>query len=217
MTQPEDVIPARSIAGASADAPLVVLASQSAARQRMLRDAGVAVVADKAGVDEDGVKGSLAADGASPDEVAEALAEMKAKRISPRYEKALVIGADQMLECEGTWFDKPDSRDAAKATLRRLSGRTHRLIVSAVVVKDGGRIWHRTDAAQLTMRPLSERFLDSYLDAVGSDALHSVGGYQLEGLGAQLFTRVAGDYFTVLGLPLLPLLGFLREHKVIPT
>jgi septum formation protein len=197
--------------------PALVLASRSPARRRMLLDAGVRLIADGPGVDEEGVKAAFRADGAEPAEVAEALAEMKAKRVSPRYEKALVLGADQMLACDGVWFDKPDSRDEARAHLRRLRGRTHRLLVSAVVVKDGARIWHQTDAAELTMRNLSDDFIEAYLDAVGDAALDSVGAYQLEGLGAQLFGRVQGDYFTVLGLPLLPLLAFLREHKVVPS
>ncbi len=209
--------PPPGIAEPPAHAPRVVLASQSPARRRMLEHAGVPVTTDAPGVDETEVKAAFAADGAEPDQVAEALAEMKARRIADRQPGALVVGADQMLACEGTWYDKPDSRDAAHTQLAALSGRTHRLLVTAVVIRDGTRLWHTTDAADLTMRPLSEHFIAAYLDAVGDAALESVGGYQLEGLGAQLFTRVRGDYFTVLGLPLLPLLDFLREHEVVPT
>jgi septum formation protein len=142
---------------------------------------------------------------------------MKAHRVAGRHGGALVLGADQMLECNGDWFDKPVDRAAAAETLRRLSGRTHRLIACAVIVKDGGRIWHQIDSADLTVRPLGEDFIAAYLDAIGDDAFKSVGAYQIEGPGAQLFTRVRGDYFTVLGLPLLPLLGFLREHGVVRT
>jgi septum formation protein len=199
------------------DAPRVVLASGSPTRRAMLARAGVPVDADPPGVDEAEVTASLAHEGAAPDEVAEALAEMKARRIAQRHAKALVIGADQMLACDGAWFAKPDDRASARAHLEALSGRTHRLIVCAVAVKDDARLWHQTDTVDLTMRPLSRPFIDAYLDAVGDAALDSVGAYQLEGLGAQLFSRVQGDYFTVLGLPLLPLLGFLREHKVVPT
>jgi septum formation protein len=209
--------PTPRIGPLSPEAPPVVLASQSVTRRRMLRDAGVPLLTHGPGVDEDEVKAALRAEGASAAEVAEGLAELKARRVSPRYGQTLVIGADQMLDCEGTWFDKPSNRDAARDTLKALSGRTHRLVVSAVVVKDSARLWHQTDAAELTMRPLSDDFIKHYLDAVGDAACHSVGAYQLEGLGAQLFSRVRGDYFTVLGLPLLPLLGFLREHKVVPT
>jgi len=199
------------------DAPRVVLASGSAARRDMLTGAGVPLDIDAPGVDETEVKAALGHEGALAAEVAEALAEMKARRIAQRHEKALVIGADQMLECDGTWFDKPVDRASARRTLEALSGRTHRLIVCAVTVKDDARLWHQIDSADLTMRPLGGAFIDAYLDAVGDGALDSVGAYQLESLGAQLFSRVQGDYFTVLGLPLLPLLGFLREHKVVPT
>jgi septum formation protein len=209
--------PAPRIGALSPEAPPVVLASQSATRRRMLRDAGVPLLTHSPGVDEDEVKAALRAEGAGAAEVAEGLAELKARRVSPRYGQTLVIGADQMLDCEGTWFDKPATREAARATLKALSGRTHKLVVSTVVVKESARLWHQTDAAELTMRPLSDDFIEHYLDAVGEAACQSVGAYQLEGLGAQLFSRVRGDYFTVLGLPLLPLLGFLREHKVVPT
>ncbi len=205
------------IAEPPAHAPAVVLASQSPARRRMLAHAGVPASTDAPGVDETEVKAAFAADRAEPDQVAEALAEMKARRVAGRHPGALVLGADQMLACAGTWYDKPESRDDAHAQLAALSGRTHRLVVTVVVIRDGTRLWHTTDAAELTMRPLSERFIANYLNAVGDAALGSVGGYQLEGFGAQLFTRVRGDYFTILGLPLLPLLDFLREHEVVPT
>ena len=199
------------------EAPAVVLASASVARRRLLADAGVAATHDAPGVDEDAVKESLRADGAPPADAAEALAEMKARRIAVRHPGALVIGADQILECAGTWFDKPPDRAAAAAHLRALSGRPHRLWVAAVVVRDDTRLWHQVDSAELSVRPLGAAFIDAYLDTVGDAAFTSVGAYQLEGLGAQLFTRVRGDYFTVLGLPLLPLLGFLREYRVVPS
>jgi len=203
---------------ADPEAPRLVLASQSPTRRKLLQDAGVPVaLADRPGVDEDEVKAAFRADGAGPADVAEALAEMKAQRVSARHGGALVVGADQMLECDGVWFDKPADRDGAAAHLRALSGKTHRLIACAVVVKDGTRIWHHLDSAELTVRPLGEDFIARYLDAVGDAALQSVGAYQLEGLGAQLFSRVRGDYFTVLGLPLLPLMDLLRNHGVLVT
>ena len=120
-----------------------------------------------------------------------------------------------MLECEGTWFDKPGDLNQAVEHLEALSGRTHRLVSSACVVRDGTCLWHHGDHARLTMRPLSDAFIDAYLTAVGERALDSVGAYQLEGFGAQLFSRVEGDYFTILGLPLLPLLEFMRLHRVL--
>ncbi len=205
------------IARAAPTAPALVLASKSAARRRMLRDAGVPAISDSAGIDEDEIKAAMRAEGASASEVAESLAELKARRISSRHPGALVLGADQMLALDDVWLDKPRSRDEAAQHLAMLSGRSHGLIVSAVIVQDGTRIWHHSDRAELKMRPLSETFIAAYLDAMGDGVLETVGGYRLEGLGAQLFTRVMGDYFTVLGLPLLPLLDFLRNHEVVMT
>lgn len=193
----------------------VILASASRARAAMLEQAGVACERRPANVDEDEVKQSLRAAGADVASVAQALAVLKAETTSRRCPGALVIGADQMLDCGGRWFDKPDGRDGARATLRALRGREHRLISAAVVVQDGQRVWQHTDDAVLAMRPLSDAFIERYLDALGDSAFGSVGAYQLEGLGAQLFSRVAGDFFTVLGLPLLPLLGFLRTRGVL--
>lgn len=195
-------------------APVLVLASGSRTRAAMLEQAGVSAILDKPLVDEDEVKAAGRAEGVPADAVAEALAELKAQRITRRHPGALVVGADQMLECEGRWFDKPTDRAAARAQLLDLRGKTHRLVSCAVVVRDGERMWHKVDSARLTMRNFSESFLDDYLDRVGDEVLHSVGAYQLEGLGAQLFQRVEGDFFTILGLPLLPLLGFLRVHGV---
>lgn len=195
-------------------APKLVLASGSRTRAAMLEQAGVTAILDKPLVDEDEVKAAGRAEGVSADIVAEALAELKAQRITRRHPGALVVGADQMLECEGRWFDKPADRAAARAQLLDLRGKTHRLVSCAVVVRNGERMWHQIDSARLTMRSFSEAFLDDYLTCVGDDVLHSVGAYQLEGLGAQLFHRVEGDFFTILGLPLLPLLGFLRVHGV---
>ncbi|CAO3355929.1 Maf family protein [Azospirillum palustre] len=195
-------------------APKLVLASGSRTRAAMLEQAGVPAILDKPLVDEDEVKAAGRAENVPADAVAEALAELKAQRITRRHPGALVVGADQMLECEGRWFDKPADRAAARAQLLDLRGKTHRLVSCAVVVRDGERMWHKTDSARLTMRNFSEAFLDDYLTSVGDEVLHSVGAYQLEGLGAQLFQRVEGDFFTILGLPLLPLLGFLRVHGV---
>lgn len=193
----------------------VVLASASRTRRTMLESAGLDVLAEAARVDEEEVKISLRAGGMKPEEVAEALAELKAGRIAARHPGLHVIGADQMLECGGEWFDKPADMAGAAAQLRRLSGRTHRLISAAVVFHNGVRIWHAVDHATLTMRPLSEDFIGRYLEAVGDAALSSVGAYQLEGAGAHLFSRVTGDFFTILGLPLLPLLEFLRVRGVV--
>jgi len=182
----------------------------------MLEQAGLIVDADAASVDEHEMKAAFQAERAPVEACAEALAELKAIRVSQRHPGALVIGADQMLDLDGVWFDKPADLDHARAHLQTLRGRTHRLVTAAVAVQNGSRIWHTIDTARLTMRPFSDGFLDEYLRRQGPAVLSSVGAYQLEGLGAQLFARIEGDFFTILGLPLLPLLGFLRDHGALP-
>lgn len=193
----------------------LILASASRARASMLERAGVAVTCDPAGIDEDAIKHQCRAAGAGVEATADILAERKAHAVSLRHPGALVLGADQMLECEGVCFDKPEDRARAFAHLAILRGRTHRLVSAAVVVRDGVRLWETVDSATLTMRSFDDEFLDHYLDAAGDDVLHSVGVYHLEGLGAQLFERVEGDFFTILGLPLLPVLGFLRQQGLL--
>jgi septum formation protein len=199
----------------------LVLASASPTRQAMLTAAGVTFVADPAAIDEEETRASLRAERAPPRAVAETLAELKALRVTRRHPGALVLGCDQILaagsEAGSAMFDKPADRAAAKTQLRQLAGRSHILVSAAVIVRDGQRLWHHAAMAELAMRPLSDDFIDRYLDAAGDDVLGSVGGYRLEGLGAQLFTSVKGDHFTVLGMPLLPLLGFLREHGAVPA
>lgn len=191
---------------------MIVLASGSATRRTMLEQAGVTFVVDTAPVDEQAVKDAMRAETDNPARVAEVLAELKATRVAARHPGTIVIGADQMLECERAWFDKPADRAAARAQLQALRDKTHRLVSAVVAVRDGQRLWHHTEQAQLTMRRFSDAFLDQYLDKAGDAVLSSVGAYQLEGLGAQLFMSVDGDHFTILGLPLLALLDFLREN-----
>ena len=195
----------------------LVLASGSASRRRLLEAAAVPFEVAPAAVDEDEVKRAMKAEGADPFQVAEALAELKARRVSPRFPGALVLGADQMLACEGEWFDKPEDMAGAADHLRKLSGRSHSLLTVLCLVRDGTRIWHHRDEARLTVRPLGEDFIRDYLEEVGESALSSVGAYQLEGRGIQLFTEISGDFFGILGLPLLPLLEMLRLHKVLAT
>lgn len=189
----------------------LILASGSAVRKQMLAAAGLSFEIDAPRVDEEAAKASLRAAGMTPRNQADALAELKALSVS-RMRPGFVIGADQMLAVEGHTFDKPKDRAEARAHLDQLRGRTHELLTAAVVAKDGEIIWRHMETPRLRMRRFSDAFLDDYLDRIGEAALHSVGAYQLEGLGAQLFERVDGDYFAVLGLPLLPLLAFLREH-----
>jgi septum formation protein len=191
----------------------LILASGSATRAAMLRAAGLTFTVQRPPVDEESVKASLRAEGLAPRDQADALAEIKAISVSRRC-SGLVIGGDQMLAFEGQGFDKPPNRDGAREQLLRLRGKSHHLICAAVIAKDGAPIWRRIETPKLTMRNFSEAFLDSYLDAAGDDILSSVGGYQLEGLGAQLFESVEGDYFSILGLPLLAVLAFLRTHGV---
>lgn len=194
----------------------LVLASASASRRRVLEAAGLAFAVDPARVDEEAAKASFRAQGMKPRDQADALAELKAVSVSTRR-AGLVIGADQMLAFEGETFDKARDMDELRAQLKRLRGRSHQLISAAAVAREGVVIWRHIETPRLTMRPFSDAFLDAYLDRAGESLLSCVGGYQLEGLGAQLFERVEGDYFSVLGMPLLALLAFLREHGLAPT
>lgn len=194
----------------------LILASASTARARMLEAAGVMVEIRPAAVDEEAVKAALRSDGASPRDVATLLAEAKAERASGRDPEALVIGGDSMLACGDTWFDKPPDRDHARAQLQALRGKAHRLYSAAALARGGSTVWRHVEHATLHMRDFSDAFLDAYLAAEGDAVLGSVGAYRLEGLGAQLFSRIEGDHFVIQGLPLLPLLEQLRVLGVLP-
>lgn len=194
--------------------PALILASASASRRQLLTNAGLTFDIEPSGVDEDEVKLSLLGERASPQDVAETLAELKAKRVSARHPAAMVIGADSTLACNGRQFDKPPTLAAARQQLLALAGQTHELCSSVVVARAGVRLWHCNERARLTMRPFDEAFLDSYLKLVGDTVTTSVGAYRLESIGAHLFSKIEGDYFTILGLPLLPLLSFLAEHGI---
>jgi septum formation protein len=196
-------------------APRVVLASASAIRAELLQRAGVVVIRDPASLDEAQIKRSLRHDGADAGRCAEELAWSKAIRVFSRHPDALVIGADQILDCDGTWFDKPRDRAEAHAQLMALRGKRHTLATAVVVVQLGAVVWRHVERPILAMRDFSEQFLDDYLAGLGDDVLTVVGGYRLEERGVQLFSRIEGDYFAILGLPLLPLLDFLRGCRVI--
>lgn len=195
----------------------VVLASRSAARAALLTGAGVPFESADARVDEGALKSGLLADDASTRDIADVLAEAKAVKVSARHPGALVIGADQTMDLDGALFDKPETMPIARERLRRLSGRAHKLHSAVVVARDGAPIWREVDTATLTMRPLSDDYIDAYLARGGPALLSSVGAYQLEGEGIQLFSEVRGDYFTILGLPIYGLLDLLRRHGVLPT
>jgi septum formation protein len=187
----------------------LVLASKSAARRTLLDAAGIAVEIRPADIDERAVEAKATADGAAA--VAAMLARAKARAVAAQMPGRLVLGADQTLALEAQRFSKPLDRAGAKEQLRALRGHTHALHSALALVRDGEVVFEHGDTARLTMRAFSDKFLDDYLDAAGSTVTASVGGYQLEGPGIQLFERIEGDYFTILGLPLLPLLDFLRR------
>lgn len=193
----------------------LVLASSSATRATLLRSAGLAFEARPAAVDEAALKQSAQAEGLSPADAAILLAEAKAMRIARRDPEALVIGADQLLVCDGQWFDKPETPAAARDQLLALRGKAHILFTALVAWRGGRRVWHHVATPKLVMRDFSDAFLDHYLAAEGAAVCSSVGAYRLEGLGVQLFRDVQGEHSAILGLPLMPLLGFLRQHGAI--
>jgi septum formation protein len=192
----------------------VILASTSAIRQAVLRGAGVEFDAVSPGVDEQAIKDSLLAEGSGPRDIADALAEAKAVKVSMRR-PGLVIGADQTLDLDGTLYDKVDTVEEARERMKLLRGKTHKLHCGMVVAQGGQPIWREVVTTTLRMRPFSDDYLDAYLERNAPGVLSSVGCYQLEGEGVQLFDRIEGDYFAILGLSLIPLLDLLRRHGVV--
>ena len=197
-------------------APPLILASASVSRARLLAAAGVAFEQRPAAVDEASVRDALRAEQVPPADAATALAELKAERVARQASPdAVVLGADQILVCEGRWFAKPADLAEARGQVEQLAGRAHQLATAVVGFRGRARIWHSAAEARLWLRPCSAAFLDRYLTALGERALASVGAYQIEGPGAQLFARIEGDHFAIQGLPLLEVLEFLRAQGVL--
>ena len=189
----------------------LILASSSKARFEILKNAGVVFHVYPANIDETIVKTNQSKQ--TVKKITQVLAETKALQVSSVFTESFVIGADQILECDGEQFDKPSAKEIARNHLIKLRGKTHLLISSVCVALNGKIIWHETDSAELTMLNLSNYFIDRYLQLAGDTVLTSVGAYRLEDMGIQLFEKIEGDYFTILGMPLLPLLQFLRTKK----
>jgi septum formation protein len=197
------------------ETPPLILASTSPARRALLEAAGLAFEVIPARIDEDEIKRAARVESTPPEDAAVMLAELKAARVALQRPEALVIGADQILVCNGEWFDKPANLAGARAQLKQLRARAHTLVTAVVCLRGENRLWHHVVTPRLTMRDFSNEFLEVYLTREAATITSSVGGYRLEGLGVHLFDRIEGEHSAILGLPLLPLLGFLRQHRAL--
>lgn len=195
----------------------IILASASEIRASLLRNAGLSVDVLPARIDEDTIRRALEAEGATPRDLADALAKMKAVKISARAPGVLVLGADQILELKGAVFSKPETPQDARDQLAALSGRTHRLLSALVALRDGAPLWRHVAEVRLSMHPLSPEFIDSYVERNWDSIRHSVGCYKLEEEGVRLFSKIEGDYFAVLGLPMIEFLNWLRVRGELST
>ncbi len=195
----------------------IILASGSDIRATLLRNAGVEFAVQVARIDEDAMRQSLLAEDASPRDIADALAEMKAQRVAAKYPDALVIGCDQVLAQGRTLLSKPTSKEEALTQLRTMRGQSHQLLSAAVIYDDGAPVWRHVGIVRLHMRDASDDYLEGYVDRNWDSIRHSVGAYKLEEEGVRLFTRIEGDYFNVLGLPLLELLSYLTLRGTLPA
>lgn len=197
--------------------PTLLLASGSETRARMLRNAGLPVDAYKARIDEETLRRSMAAEGVAPRDMADGLAELKAMKVAARAPEALILGCDQILEFDGVALAKPETPEIAMKQILAMAQQTHALHSAAVLIEHGRPVWRHVATARLTMRSLSRKYVAEYVTRNWETIRHSVGGYQLEAEGVRLFARIDGDYFTILGLPLLPLLEHLAQRGVIET
>lgn len=195
----------------------IILASGSEIRRDLLRRAGLDIQVMPARIDEDALRGGLVSEGVQPRDVADALAEAKARKISAKEPGALVIGCDQILNLGPEILSKPETPEIARDQLQRLSGQTHMLQSAAVIYQGGEPLWRHVGVVRLRMREISEAYLDDYLARNWESVRHSVGAYKLEEEGVRLFTRIDGDYFTVLGLPMLELLSYLTMRGTLPS
>ena len=196
---------------------MLILASGSETRKQMLTAAAVPFQSIPARIDEDAIKDSLIAEGATPRDVADALAEAKARKVAGRQPDALVLGCDQTLDLEGGLLSKPTDPAEARDQLLAMSGQTHRLHSAAVAFEDGAPVWRQVSTVRLTMRTLSRDYIEDYVDRNWDSIRHSVGGYKIEEEGIRLFARIDGDHFAILGLPLLPLLSWLTVRGSLPA
>ena len=193
----------------------IILASNSEIRKQLLRNAGVSFKVDIPSIDETSIKESLEAEDIKIKEIVQILSDMKATNRSNIWQNSLVIAADQILEFDNKIFSKPKNISDAKRNLQILCGKEHRLYTAASIAVENSIIWRDLSISRLKMRDFSSDFIDTYLNNMGDNAIKSVGAYQLESLGIQLFDSISGDYFSILGLPLLPILKFLRDNKLV--
>lgn len=197
---------------------MLVLASGSAGRRALLENAGIPHDVMTASIDEEAAKASLRAEGLGPRDLADGLAELKALKVSAKRPGDLVLGCDQTLALDdGTMFDKAPDQAALARQLLQLSGKTHSLFSAAVLAEQSRPVWRHVERVRMTVRPLSDAFIEAYLEAEGDALLGCVGGYRIEGRGVQLFSRIEGSHFAIVGLPLLPLLDYLRTRGVLAT
>lgn len=195
----------------------LIIATKSAARRHLFAEVGLNPICEPANIDEAAIKASLLAEGAPHRDIADALAETKAARIAQRHPQAVVIGSDQVLSCGDVLYDKPNDLDDLRAQLSNLRGATHKLFSAAVVFENARPVWRFIGEARITMRDFGDIALDDYITRHGDDLLDTVGGYKIEQGGAALFSRVEGDYFSILGIPFLEVLGFLRTRGLAPV